>query len=355
MATTGRSRIERRLAAILAAGIGRREFITLLGGAAIGCVNISDALSSKVYRVGLVFSTSPVAEMTGSEPDHPNASAFVHALRRLGYVEGENLILERRSAEGHFERYREIFADLVRLEVDVIVTITTPMALEAKAVTRTVPIVMAGTTTDPVEAGVVNSLARPGGNITGVNPMGAGGGSFGAKRLGLLKECLPEAVRVAYLGTSQEWESPYGMDVRAAAQLLHLTLIPTTHTPTDYKDAFALIADSRIDALFVTAGSYQYANRKLIVDFARKIRLPDCHVYGEAAKLGALMSYGADVPDQFRHAASYVDKILKGAKPADLPIEVPTKFELVINRKTANALGLTIPFTLLARADEVIE
>ena len=354
MATTGQSRIERRLAAILAAGIGRREFITLLGGAAIGCVNISDALSSKVYRVGFVFSTSPVAEMTGSEPAHPNARAFVHALRRLGYVEGENLILERRSAEGHFERYREIFADLVRLEVDVIVTITTDMALEAKAVTRTVPIVMAGNTTDPVEAGVVNSLARPGGNITGLNPM-VSGGDFGAKRLGLLKECLPEAVRVAYLGTSQEWESPYGMNVRAAAQLLHLTLILAAYTPTDYKDAFALIADSRIDALFVTAGSYQYANRELIVDFARKIRLPDFHVYGEAAKLGALMSYGADVPDQFRHAASYVDKILKGAKPADLPIDQTTKFELVINLKTVKAIGFAIPPTLLARADQVIE
>jgi putative tryptophan/tyrosine transport system substrate-binding protein len=350
MAATGQSRIERRLAAN---GIRRREFIALLGGAAIGCVNIPNALSSKVYRVGLVFSTSPVAEMTGSEPVHPIARTLVHALRRLGYVEGENLILERRSAEGHFERYREIFADLVRLDVDVIVTVTTPMALEAKAVTRTVPIVMAGTSTNPVEAGVVNSLARPGGNITGISSQASG--ELGAKRLGLLKECLPEVVRVAYLSTNQDWEAPYGLNVRAAAQLLHLTLIPATHTPTDYKDAFALIADSRTDALFVSPDSYQYANRKLIVDFARKIRLPDIHVYSEAAKLGALMSYGVDVPDLYRHAASYVDKILKGAKPADLPIEQPTKYELVINLKTAKAIGLTIPPALLARADEVIE
>jgi ABC-type uncharacterized transport system substrate-binding protein len=311
----------------------RREFIALVGGAAMSCVNAPNAQSSKVYRVALVFTTSPVAEMAGTVPVHPHARAFVHALRRLGYVEGENLILERRSAEGHFERYHEIFSDLVRLDVDVIVTVTGWMAVEAKAVTQTVPIVMAGGSLDPVEAGLVKSFARPGGNITGfIAEVGFGAE---AKRLELLKECLPGAVRFAYLGTSQDWEAPWGNQVRVAAQSLHPTMILAAHTPTDYEDAFALIADDRVDALFVNDGAYQYANRKLIVDFARKVRLPDTHHYRDAAQIGALMSYGTDFPDLFRRAASYVDKIIKGAKPADLPMEQPTS-----QRPRPNRAGL---------------
>jgi putative ABC transport system substrate-binding protein len=272
-------------------------------------------------------------------------------LRALGYVEGQNLVLERRSAEGRFERFGEIVAELVSRKVDVIVTVSS-MANEVKRVTNTVPIVMA-TSVDPVGGGIVASLARPGGNITGLttNP----GPEFGAKQLQLLKEALPDASRVAFLGLANDWESHEGKAVRAAARTLGVTLVHAEHTPIHYADAFALITRDRPDALFVTRNSANYANRQLIADFAVERRMPGMYPYREFVAAGGLMSYGVSVPDLFRRAAGYVDKILKGAKPADLPVEQPTKFELVINLKTAKALRLTIPPALLARADEVIE
>jgi putative ABC transport system substrate-binding protein len=331
----------------------RREFITLLGGAAVTWPVAAEAQAPKVHRVALVFASSPVATMAGPEPANAAARAFLHGLRALGYVEGQNLVLERRSAEGRFERYGDIVAELVRLKVDVIVIVTTEAAQQAKAVTTTVPIVVVATTTDPVEAGLVDSLARPGGNITGLTI--SVGPEIDAKRIALLKETLPGATRVAYLGTNEDWENPWGKSVRAAAQGLGLTLILAAHTPTEYTDAFTLLGRVRVDALFVSATPYQFGNRRLIVDFARQSRLPDMHFYREAVDLGALMSYGVDLSDLFRRTAGYVDKILKGAQPADLPIEQPTKFELIVNLKTAKSLGLTIPESFLLRADEVIE
>ncbi|MBI3456913.1 MAG: ABC transporter substrate-binding protein [Candidatus Rokubacteria bacterium] len=277
----------------------------------------------------------------------------MHGLRALGYVEGQNLILERRSAEGKFERYADIFAELVRLKVDVIVTVTTPMAQQARAVTTTVPIVMA-TSLDPVEAGLVRSLARPGGNITGLTSYV--GPEIEGKRLELLKEMLPGASRVAYLGTKKEdWEGPWGTSVRAAAPVLGLTVVLAEHTPNDYAGAFNRIGRDRPDALFVWANAPSFARRGLIVDFATRSRLPSTYVFREAVELGGLMSYGVNAPDLYRRAASYVDKILKGAKPADLPVEQPTTFELVVNLKTAKALGVTIPQSVLVRADEIIQ
>jgi putative tryptophan/tyrosine transport system substrate-binding protein len=332
----------------------RREFITLLGGAAAWPLAASaQQRPTKIPRVALVFASSPVATMAGPEPANPAARAFLHGLHALGYVEGQNLVLERRSAEGRFERYGDIVAELVRLKVDVIVIVTTEGAQQAKAVTTTVPIVAVATTTDPVEAGLIDSLARPGGNITGLTI--SVGPEIDAKRLALLKEILPGATRVAYLGTNEDWENPWGKSVRAAAQGLGLTLILAAHTLTEYTDAFTLLGRIRVDALFVSATPYQFGNRRLIVDFARQSRLPDTHFYREAVDLGALMSYGVDLSDLFRRSAGYVNKILKGAQPADLPIEQPTKFELVLNLKTAKALGLTLPSGLLSIVDEVIE
>jgi putative ABC transport system substrate-binding protein len=314
----------------------------------------AEAQATRVYRVALIFTTSPVSEMSGPEPAHPAARAFVQELRTLGYAEGQNLILERRSAEGKFERYPEIFTELVRLKVDVIVTVTTPMAEQAKAVTTTVPIVMA-TSTDPVGAGLIKSLARPGGNITGLT-FEAGPG-MEAKRLQLLKEMLSGASRIAYLGMKgeEDWDAPWGKSVRAAARVLGLTMVLAEHTPNDYAGAFSQISRDRPDAIFVSPVGPSFAHRTLIVEFATRSRLPSTHVYREAVELGGLMSYGVNVVDLFRRAAGYVDRILKGTKPADLPVEQPTKFDLVINAKTAKALGLTIPQSLLLRADQVIE
>ena len=327
----------------------RRDFIALLGGATVMWPLTVEAQSSKVHRVALVFMPSPVAEMAGPEPVNPNAS--LHGLGALGYVEGQNLILERRVAEGPSRRYGDILAELVRLKTEVIVTSDISLIEQAKAAQITVPIVTVNNYL--VEERLAHSLARPGGNVTGltvsVSP------EIEGKRIELLKETLPGATRVAYLGTNEDWEGPSGKSVRAAAQVVGLTMVPAAHTPFEYTDVFALLGRVPVDALFVSLGPDQFINRRLIVDFARQSRLPDTHANREAVELGALMSYGANIPDLFRRSAAYVDKILKGAKPADLPIEQPIKFELVINLKTARALGRDVPPTLLASADEVIE
>ena len=310
--------------------------------------------AGKVYRVGLILTTSPISEMAGPNPVHPTTRAFVQGLRALGYVEGQNLILERRSAEGRFERFGDIVAELVRLKADVIVTVGDPLARAAKAVTTTVPIVMASST-DPVGGGLVQGLARPGGNITGLTTLV--GPEIEAKRLELLRETLPRVSRVAYLGSKEDkdWESPWGKSVRTAAQGLGVTLVLAEHTPHQYTDAFTRISRARLEALFVGPSAAAYADRGLIVDFATRARLPSTFRFREPVEIGGLMSYGANVADVFRRAAGYVDKILKGAKPADLPVEQPTKFELVINLRTAKALGLTIPPSVLLRADQLIE
>jgi len=331
----------------------RREFITLLGGAVVAWPLAGRAQQTgKVYRVGLIITTSPVSEMVGPDPIHPLVRTFVHTLRALGYVEGQNLVLERRSAEGKFERFGEIAADLIRHGIDVIVVSSILVAKEMIRVTNTVPIVMASNI-DPVGAGVVTNLARPGGNITGFTSNA--GPEIEAKRLELLKEVLPQASRVAFLGLKSDWEGPEAEGIRVAARMMGVTLVHAEHTSTNYADAFALITRDRAEALFVASQAASYANRQVIVDFALERRIPGIYPWREFIEGGGLMSYGVSLPDTFRRAAGYVDKILKGTAPGDLPVEQPTKFELVINLKTAKALGLTIPPIVVARADEVIE
>jgi putative tryptophan/tyrosine transport system substrate-binding protein len=308
----------------------------------------------KIYRVGLIFSTSPVSEMAGPEPVNPLAKTFLQTLRALGYIEGKNLILERRSAEGRFERAGEITRELVGLKADVIVIVNDVMARAAKAVTDTVPIVMTSSI-DPVGSGLAQSLARPGGNITGlaitISP------EVEAKRLELLREMLPRVSRVAYLDSQVDktWESPRGRSVRAAAQALGVTLLLAGAMPHEYAEAFTHFRRGGAEALFVAAASPAWADRALITDFATRTRLPGTFPERAFVEVGGLMSYGANLADLFRRAAIYVDKILKGAKPADLPVEQPAKFDLVINTKTAKALTLTIPHTILLQADQVIE
>jgi putative tryptophan/tyrosine transport system substrate-binding protein len=328
----------------------RRDFITLMGGAPAVWPFAARAQqppkSSKVYRVGLALNTSPLSEMAGPDPIQPPARAFVHGMRDLGYVEGQNLILERRSAEGHI-------AELVQLNVDVIATVSTPMIREAKAITSTVPIVMGASTVDVLNLGLVSSLAKPGGNITGnINLFDP---EIDAKRLELLKGMLPSASRVACLTRIEEWESPWGQSVEVAAQKLGLTMVLAAHTPDNYENALAVITASNVDALFIYPGAYQYGKRKMLVDFARKNRLPDSHSFREAVEIGGLMSYGASVTAVWRRAATYVDKILKGANPGELPLMQPTKLEFVINRRTADALGIPVSPSLIALTDDVIE
>jgi len=335
-------------------GIGRRAFIGALAGALAAPLAAWAEQPGKIYRVGLVSAATPVPEMAGPEPAAPPARAFVQGLRALGYVEGQNLILERRSAEGRVERFGDIVAELVRLKADVIVTYTDAMAQAAKAVTTTLPIVMAGSV-DPVGRGIVQSLARPGGNITGFTIQV--GPEIEAKRLGLLREILPRVSRVAYLASKEfkEWEYPYAKSVRAAAQALGINLVKAEFSPRQYGDAFAAISRARAEALFVPPGAQAYADRDLIVGLASRAQLPSSFAFRESVDIGGLMSYGVSLAEASRRAAIYVDKIFKGAEPGDLPIEQPTKFDFVINLKTAKALGLAVPPSVLARADHVIQ
>ena len=304
------------------------------------------------YRVGLVFVASPIAQMLGAEPVHPSVRAFLHELRRRGYVEGENLVFERRSAEGKAERIDGILQELLRLKMDVIVTAGNDVPRLAKHMTNTVPIVMASSRSS-VEAGLVASLARPEANVTGLSI--DGGLDTEARRLELFTLALPGISRVAFLGTRNDWEEPLGQATRTAGKILGITLVHVEVSLGQYDDAFATLVRGRPDALFVANSASNFAHRRSIADFVLHSRLPAIHPFRESVEAGGLMSYGANVPDLYRRAAGYVDRILKGARPGDLPVEQPTKFDLAINLRTAKLLGLTVPPALLLQADELVQ
>ena len=282
--------------------------------------------------------------------------AFSQGLRELGYVEGTSIVVEYRGAAGKIERLPDVAGELVRLDVDVIVAPNTPAARAVQQVTTSVPIVVP-VMGDPVGDGLVASLGHPGGNITGLTFLGP---ELLPKRLALLKEALPTVSRVAGLWHPGAYGEPtmksMMKETEAAALALgvHLQLV-AVQGPHEFDQAFSTIAAERADALIVFPSPMLFNERKRIVDLAVKHRLPSISMAREFVQLGGLMSYGASIVDLQRRAAAYVDKILKGAKPADLPVQQPTKFELVINLKTAQALGLTIPQSILLRADEVIE
>lgn len=303
------------------------------------------------YRVGLVFVASSIAQMRGAEPVHPSVRSFLHELRRRGYLEGENLVFERRSAEGRVERIENILEELLRLKMDVIVTAGNDVPRLAKQMTKAVPIVMASSRA-PVEAELVATLARPGANVTGLSI--DGGPDTEAKRLELLTLAVPGTSRVAFLGTRNDWEEPLGQAARTAGKALGITLVHAEVGLGKYDNAFAMLLRERPDALFVANSASNFAYRRSIADFALQSRLPAIHPFRESVDAGGLMSYGANVPDLYRRAAGYVDRILKGAHPGELPVEQPTKFDLAINLKTANLLGLTIPPALLLQADELV-
>jgi putative ABC transport system substrate-binding protein len=282
--------------------------------------------------------------------------AFRQGLRDLGYVDGRSVVIDYRDAEGKYDRLPALAAELVALKVDVIVAADTPAALAAKQATRTLPIVFIGAG-DPVTIGLVTSLARPGGNVTGLSLLAP---ELVGKRLELLKQAVPGVARVAALWqpgfVGERTEKDMLKEVEVAARALRVQLqYVEARGPADFDRAFSDMTRARADALTVL-GSAMFANeRRRVVDLAAKNRLPGVYGFREYVDAGGLMAYGPNVADLFQHAAIYADKILKGAKPGDLPVEQPTKFELVINRKTAKALGLTIPPSVLGRADQVIE
>jgi putative ABC transport system substrate-binding protein len=302
--------------------------------------------AGKTYRVGYMGNSSPSLESN-------LVDAFRRGLRDLGYVEGQNIVVEYRWAEGQYDRFPQFATELVRLPVDVIVTAGTPGTLAAKRATTTIPIVMA-VAGDALGAGLVSSLARPGGNVTGLSTLLP---ELEGKRLELLKEIVPKLARLAVLTNPTNPFTAIALkDTQVAAQGLRVRLqLVEVRAPEEFDRAFATITSARPDALTIIADRFLLTYRKRIVDFATKARLPAIYPYWEFVEDGGLLAYGPSYPAMFQRAATYVDKILKGAKPADLPVEQPTKFELVVNLRTAKALGLTIPPPLLIRADQVIQ
>jgi len=328
--------------------IARRQFLLVTGACALGAARLLRAQAQpvgKVHRVGIL-------NLGGVSANSPDIAAFLERLGQLGYVEGQNLRIEARSANRQVDQLPALAAELARLNVDVIVTLTTPAAQAAKAATTTIPIVMAGSAA-PVALGLVASLARPGGNVTGVtNSPGRG---FVAKQLQLLKEAAPKVSRVAIVMTSFVVERSSLEEMQAAGPALSMTPVSVIVDSPTQTDVAALLAQARADALYVFPNSINNAHAKTISNFVATNQLPTMYADRDFVQAGGLMSYWVNWLELRRHAAIYVDKILRGAKPADLPVEDPTKFELVINLKTAKALGLTIPQSLLLRADEVIQ
>ena len=325
----------------------RREFITLVGGAAAVWPHIARAQQAgKIPRVGFLGNSTAALEANLVGP-------FREGLRELGYEEGRNIAIEYRWAEGKYERFPALVAELLAVPVDVIVTAGTPATLAVKKATSTVPLVMIAVG-DPVGTGIVPSLARPGGNITGLSSIAP---DLEGKRLELLREVVPGLSQVALLWNPLNlFHAGSLQQARTAAQALGIKLQTlAVRVPEELDGTFAAIVKERPDALLLLADRVFLHNRVRLMEFATKRRIPNVNAYRELVEAGGLMSYGPSYEDMHRRAAIYVDKILKGVNPGDLPVEQPTKFTLMINLKAAKALGLELPPTLVARADEVIE
>jgi putative tryptophan/tyrosine transport system substrate-binding protein len=327
----------------------RRAFLAGTGAVLLATpLAVEAQQAAKIPRIGY---------LTGSLVTSPHLpEAFRQGLRNLGYVEGRNVVIEYRDAEGKLERLPALAAELVALKVDVIVAGGTPVALTAKEATRTLPIVFAAAA-DPVTDGLVTSLARPGGNVTGLSALTP---ELVGKRLELLKQAVPEVSRVAVLwqsgGQGERTEKDLLKGAEGAAPALGVRLqFVEARGPADVDRAYSDMTRERADALTILPSPMFFIERRRLVDLAAKNRLPAVYPRREFVDSGGLMAYGPNGADMYRRAATYVDKILKGAKPGDLPVEQPTKFELVINLKTAKTLGLTIPQSMLQRADELIQ
>jgi putative ABC transport system substrate-binding protein len=324
----------------------RREFIAGIGAATVWSFVARAQQAKRIYKIGYLEAGSP-----SSSPSL--LAAFQEGLRKFGYVEGENLFIERRYADGLEERLPQLATELVRFGVDVVFTVGLPPALAAAKATSTIPIVFASGG-DPVAMGLVQSLSHPGGNVTGLSLVAI---ELAAKRIQLLKEIIPESSRVAILWNPNNSSNRLELDeARRAAGMLGLTILPMEiHKPEDLDGAFGAMVRERADALFLISSAVTFPNRARIAKLASDARLPTLVPLREYVEAGFVASYGPSFTDHCRRAATYVDQILKGAKPADLPVQLPTRLELVINAKAAKAIGFKVSPMLITRADEVIE
>ena len=328
--------------------MNRRRFLRTLSASLLAVPLAAEAQQAgKVPRIGVLGESSP-----SDRP--PLLDAFRQRLRELGWVEGQNIVIDYRYAEGRVDRLPDLAAELVRLKVDLIVSGGTQVVTAAKNATETIPIVMIAVR-DPVGTGLIASLARPGGNVTGVS--GYAGLEIVAKQLELLKETVPKIRRVAILSNpANAYHQLAIREVNVAARSLGVQLqLLEARGPNEFDGAFAAMAKERVGALLVLSDAMLNSHRTRLADLAARSRLPAAYGVRESVEAGGLMSYGPSFLDLYRRSAAYVDKILKGAKPADLPVEQPTKFELVINLKAAKSIGLTIPQQVLSRADQLIE
>ena len=323
----------------------RREFITLLGGVAVTWPLAANA-QSKTPRIGFMGNSTAALEAN-------LVDAFREGLREHGYEEGRNIVIEYRWADGKYERFPALVAELIAANVEVIVTAGTPAALAMKKATTTVPLVMVAVG-DPVGTGLVPSLARPGANLTGLSSVAP---DLEGKRLQLLREVVPALSHVAmFINSLNPFHVSSMRQARAAAQTMGIKLqLHDIRKSEDLDDAFAAIRKERPDAVLILADRVFLHNRERMIDFTKEQRLPNVNAYKELVEVGGLMSYGPSYEDMHKRAAIYVDKILKGAKPADLPIEQPSKFTFIVNVKAAKALGVTVPSQLLGLADELID
>lgn len=326
----------------------RRAFLSLLAAGATVPRATAAQPAGRVYRLGILAPTA------APPPSERNTAAILipNALREMGYAPGRDLVVHARYADGRLDRLPDLARELVRDRPDVIVAISAASARAVKAATTMIPIVLYGNL-DPVAAGLVKSLAKPEGNVTGV--LIAPAGTLAAKKLELLKEAVPGAARIAFLAPADPGINLQVQETRQAAAALGITLAVTEVQAGDYERAFAALAAERPEALFVGAHTFFVRDRKRIIALAAKHRLPAMYEWPEQVEEGGLMSYGSSLPGTTRRVAAYVDRLFKGARPADLPFEQPAEFQLVINLRTARALGLTLPPSLVARADRVIE
>jgi putative tryptophan/tyrosine transport system substrate-binding protein len=327
--------------------VRRRDFIRAVASSAVAWpLGALGQQTSKVWRVGMLETTSATLNAV-------NVDAFRRGLRQLGYVEGQNLIIEYRSGEGRIDRFPELAAEMVRLKVDIIVTRGTPAALAAKNATATIPIVMAAIG-EPLGTGIVLSLAQPGGNVTDLS---AFVNELAAKRIEIMREIVPKILRMAMIDNMGNASVPPQWDEIKRATLAFgiQPQLYDVRRPEDIGPAFDAAIAQQVDALTVGNDSVFIASRLRVVELAAKHRLPAIYATREFVDAGGLLSYAANYPDLYRRSTSYIDKIFKGAKPGELPVEQPTKLELIINIKTAKALGLDVPFHIQQRADEMIE